>query len=177
MLKRSAIVFVCVTIFGLFAYGDFVGDVEGLLPETCVTMSEAYALFDQIVPCYEKDASLADDDCATVGAISSILYDALQPRATFLERLFGISPGEKLAIAIRNGLMIAGSPYDVLTGREFAAVIIGTLHYTLSRSPLPCDQPESFRDQLWDWHSDVRMSVLRPELNALLPGLIPIPTS
>jgi hypothetical protein len=175
MLKRIVVASILLVIIGLFAYGDLVEDVEGLLPEACVTMSEVYDIFEQIVPCYEKDTSLSDDDCATIGAISSILYDALEPRPTFFEWMFGVTPSEKLAIAIRNGLMIVGSPDRVLTGREFTAVVIGMLHYMLSGIPLPCGQPESFRDQLWDWHSQIRLFVLRPELNALLPGLIPLP--
>ena len=177
MLKRSVAVFILVAMFGLFAYGDLVGDLEVLLPGTCVTMSEAYGMFEQLLPCYEQDASVSDDDCATVGVISSILYDVLEPRPTFFEWMFGVTPSEKLRIAIRNGLMIVGSPNQVLTGREFTAIIIGTLHYMLSRTPLPCGQAESFRDQLWDLHSQIRMFVLRPELSTLLPGLIPLPTS
>lgn len=177
MLKRIVVASILVTIIGLFAYGDLVENVEGLLPETCVPMGEAYDILEQFIPCYEKDASLSDDDCATVGAISSILYDALGLRPTFGEWLFGVTSSEKLAIAIRNGVMIAGSPYHVLTGREFTAVVIGVLHYILSRTPLPCGQTESLRDQLWDWHSQIRLFILRPELNVLLPGLIEIPTS
>ena len=177
MLKRGVVTFILVAMFGLFAYGDLVADLEALLPGTCVTMGEAYGIFEQLIPCYEKDTSVSDDDCATVGVISSILYDALEPRPTFFEWMFGVTSSEKLSIAIRNGVMIAGSPDHVLTGREFTAIVIGMLHYILSRTPLPCGQAESFRDQLWDWHSQIRLFVLRPELNALLPGLIEIPTS
>ena len=120
------------------ASGDVVGDVGALLDSTCISKDAMVPIVQEIVPCCVTSLVVAGD-CATKGELSVWLYECLDLTPTFLERLFGVSIREKLAIAKRNGVMVTGSAEDAITGLELTGILIGVLQYIAGHIPYVCD--------------------------------------
>jgi len=120
------------------ASGDVVEDVGALLDSTCISNAALLPIVQEIVPCCVSSLVVAGD-CVTKGDLSVWLYECLDLTPTFLERLFGVSLGEKVAIAQRNGVMVLGSAEDAITGLELTGILVGAIQYILGHTPHACD--------------------------------------
>ena len=134
----TPVVLVTLVSLAFAASGDVVGDVGALLDSTCISKDAVLPIMQEIVPCCIASLVVAGD-CATKGELSVWLYECLDLTPTFLERLFGVSIREKLAIAKRSGVMVTGSAEDAITGLELTALLVGAIQYIQGHTPYACD--------------------------------------
>jgi len=147
--------------------------VEGLLPLTCISKAQLSPILDAIVPGSSAQLAVAGA-CVTKGELAVFMYTVLGLRPNLLQSLFGVSEGEKLAIAQRNCVMVTGSASDSITGTELVAVLLGYVDTIIRTSPLPAgtDLP-----RLTALIKDLNKLLPPATLQELLPCLIPVPTS
>ena len=173
----TPVVLVTLVSLAFAASGDVVGDVGALLDSTCISKDAVLPIVQEIVPCCIASLVVAGD-CATKGELSVWLYECLDLTPTFLERLFGVSLGEKLAIARRNGVMVIGSAEDAITGLEFAAMLVGAVQYIQGHTPHACDLTTADIQALDSIKIGLAQLLPPNALRTMIPALLPpVPTS
>lgn len=148
----------------------------GMLPLTCISKAQLSPILDAIVP--ESSAQLAvAGACVTKGELAAFMYTVLGLPPSLLESLFGVSEGEKLAIAQRNSVMVIGSASESITGTELAAILIGYLDKITKTAPLPAGLTLADLPRLMALETDLIELLPPTTLQVLMPGLTPVPTS
>jgi len=162
-----------VSAFGQAGGIDVVAEVQKLLPATCLTKAQVDPILDAIVPGSSAQLAVAGA-CVTKGELAVFMYTVLGLRPSLLESLFGVSEGEKLAIAQRNNVMVAGSASESITGAELVAVLLGYVRTLIQTVPLPAgtDLP-----RLTALYNDLSKLLPAATLRILMPGLFPVSTS
>ena len=175
-MKKLLVMLVVLVGIGLCAWGD-VGDMlSGLVGDDCISAEEIQPILTALTGPDYPALSVAGA-CATIGELSGYLFDALGLQGTFLERLFGMTEAEKLAVCQRNGVMVSGAAGDSFSGLGLAAIFAGLAKHLSTTSPFP----ESIvldLDALAELFVDAQGLLPPGALETLIPGLLPAtPTS
>ena len=177
-MKKLLVVFVVVIGFGLYAWGGVADLLTPLIGSDCLTIDDLQLIVAEFGTA-PVELSIAGS-CATIGDISAFIFDAFGFTGTFLDRLFGMSLEEKIAVLQRNNAMIVGSPTDTLTGIDLAAIFTGLADYLLHQE----NHPEWLAldmDALGELFLGAQALLPTGALGVLIPGLSasfsPVPTS
>jgi hypothetical protein len=176
-MKKLFIALAVVVGIGVCAMGS-VGDMLALLvDDDCISAAELQPILDVFGT---APVTLAlSGSCATIGDMSTFLYGALGLQGTFLERLFGMTLAEMVAVAQRENLIPAGAPGDTLTGFDLAAMFTGLADFLLTHVELPSWVVLDL-DALAQIQLDAQAVLPPGVLVQLIPALVyidPLPTS